>query len=381
MRDNDYSNELDIILKRIRNEANQKTESESEKEPLEPPKTREEMQEPPADEPAPETLEWQTAEEAAASERKKARKVFLRPAVIRANFKTRLLPAVKRFLGKILTRQFFLALGALVLIAALVFGGVKLYDYSKTAYLRPYIEKYGIEYPAGIREEFCDDYGKDQSTQGRLVIEDSATDTLISSKSVAVPDKGSTVLKDQHIRSVSLSRGNLETCYADPADFVNASQKVTFKTLFGDEEYRVAAAYYTNINPDLDGGYVFPYNACGNMTKRSFKSYLDWVKNKSAYRTGVECRYDDYYLSINTPATAEDDARFVILCVRVREGEEFEKTTKTKENKRVLKTQAYYDERGEVNPFRFAEHWYPEVYTDAAMTKTKRLSAKDFTND
>ena len=217
--------------------------------------------------------------------------------------------------------------------------------------------------------------------QGRLVIEDSATDALVSSKSVAVPDKGTTVLQDQHLRSISLEKGNLEAYYADADDFVNATQRVTFKTLFGDEEYKVAAAYYTNTNPDLDNGYVFPYNACGNLTARSFKSYLDWVKNKSAYHTGVECRYDDYYLSVSTPATAREDARFVVLCVRLRDGEEFEKTTSVKPNKRVLQTQAYYDEQGEVNPFRFASHWYPQVFTDAAKTKTKQLTAKDFIND
>ena len=381
--DNFEYNELEELLKKVREESKTEEEPVAEPEPLEPPKTRKELQAESADEPASENLEWLTPEEAA-EEEKKAKKSALpkiKPAVIKANFKTRLVPPIKRFCKKVFTRQLLLSVGSIALIAALVFGGIKLYDYSKTAYLRPYIEKYGIEYPEGIREEFCDDYGKDQTVQGRLVIEDTSTDTLVSSKSVAKPDKGSTVLKDEHLRSISLEKGNLETCYAAPENFVNSTQRVTFKTLFGDEEYKVAAAYYTNINPELDNGYVFPYNAWGNMTERSFKSYLDWIKNKSAYTTGVECKYDDYYLSISTPATAEEDARFVILCVRLRDGEEFEKTTNTKTNKRVLKTQAYYDEQGEQNPFRFASHWFPEIYTNSDRTKTKQLTAKDFENE
>ena len=384
MSDEFHYNELEEILKKIRSEEPPEASSQAdEMAELEPPKTREEMraEAQPETEPEPE-LEWFTAEEAAQAESKKKEKKKTIPkpdaAVIKANFKTQLLPKAKGFFKKLMTRRFYIAVGAAVLLLLVILGAVKLYDYSKTAYLKPYIEMYGIEYPEGIREEFCDEYGRNQTTAGQLIIEDCGVDSIVNAneKNAVIMDKGSTVLENQHLRSITLKKSNLEAYYATAEDFINASQLVTFRTLFDDEEYKVVAAYYVNTDPDKDDGYVFPYTAYGNLTERSFKSYIDWVKTMSEFTTGEKLPYDGYYLSVNSPAAKQKDTRFVILCVRV-DGD-FEKTTSTKANKRTYKTQSWYDENGKENPFRFAAQWYPEIYTNDERTETKKLTAKDF---
>ncbi len=368
------NNELEEILKKVR-ENHPELQPEDE---LLPPKTADELQR----EAQPQQDESEEAP-SKAEEDKPKKTPFLRPklSVIKANFKTRLLPRVTAFFKSVLVRRVLLALAVLAVLVGACFGGVKMYEYSKVAYLKPYEQKYGIEYPQGIREEYCDDYGKDQTFAGRLVIEDAGVDVAVAKSKkggTAVMEYGGTVLQKQHLRSVALPKDSLETQYATAQAYVNAGQRVVFKTLFGDEEYKVVAAYYANTDPDKDSGYVFPYNAWGNLTKRSYQSYIDRVNTRSLYLTGNRLDYADYYLSVNMPTGTQEDARFVLLCRRVEKDESFEKTETTKENKRIHHTQAWYDEHGEQNPYRLAADWYPEIYTDAALTKTKQLTAEDF---
>ncbi len=376
--DFDY-NELEEMLKKVR--SRQQTQPSSEEEPLEPPKTTQEMQSETqqSEQQAPEAEE----KENYAPDKVKIKMPELKfnTKVISANIKTRLLPAVKSVFKKELVRKSLLAVIAVIVLIGLGFGGVKLYQYAQVAYLKPYIEKYNIEFPDGIREEFCDDFGKDQRVMGRIVIADTSTDVLAGSKkegAAAYADAGSSVLDDQHIRSVALRDSGLEKYYGTAEAYVNASQLVTFKTLFDDEEYKVVAAYYANTNPKNDNGYVFPYNAYGTMTEKSFKSYIDRVNTRSLYNTGAQLDYGGYYLSISTPTSTEPDSRFVILCRKVGEEESFEKTADTKPNKRIRHTQKWYDEHKEKNPFWLAADWYPEIYTDSSRTKTVRLTEKDF---
>ena len=366
MENNNNYNELEEILRQVR-EKHPELQINDEPEELPPPEPK--KTEPPAEEPEP-------------KEEKPAPKLKPNKKIVKANFKTRVLPKAKAF-GKIAALRYAaIAVIAAAVVAGLVFGGIKVYEYAQVAYLKPYIEKYGIEFPDGIREEFCDAYGNDQTVAGKLVISDTSTDVLVNGSGndgAAVLEFGGTVLKKQHVRSIALDSGeSLEKDYSTAAAFKNASQLVTFRTLFDDEEYKVIAAYYANTNPDNDDGYVFPYNAWGNMTERSFKSYIDRVGTRSLYLTGIETNYEDCYLSINMPTSTEPDSRFVVLCKRVNKDEKFEKTLKTKPNRRIRKTQKWYDENGEDNPYKLAAKWYPEIYVNKEKTKTKQLTAKDF---
>ncbi|MBR2277963.1 MAG: hypothetical protein IJ872_02010 [Eubacterium sp.] len=381
MSDNFDFDELEEILRRVREQQGKTAENvESEPEPsdafapVEPPKPRVESApvEPPKEEKKPQV-----------KKQKVKKKKPLKPsgAIIRANVKTRLLPAVKSALGKVFTKRLGIAVLAVAVIAGVVFGGIKLYDYSKVAYLKPYVEKYGIDYPEGIRKEFCDAYGKDQRTAGTLIFDDNGKEIPVGGKSkkdLGVMELGSTVLEEQHLRSVALYNSALEQYYCTAKAYKSSSQHVVFKTLFDDEEYQVVAAYYANTNAKNDNGYVFPYNAWGNLTERSFKSYIDRVNTRSLYITGAKLDYEGYYLSVNMPTEKQPDSRFVLLCKRIERKRDFEKITKTKANKRIRHTQAWYDEHKQQNPYRLASNWYPQIYTDTTETKTRQLTEKDF---
>ncbi len=403
MADNFDFDELEKILERVREEqqANAEVSQDAKQEPvqndafepLEPPKTKEQMRaemlhsKPPEPEkkksPKPKKAPKPAKPKKEKAEKKQIKmpKVNVNTDVIKANFKTRLLPAVKKAFGKVFTKKLAYVLIAVAVIAGVIFGGIKIYDYSKVAYLKPYIQKYGVDYPEGIRKEFCDAYGMDRKAAGALVFDDLDKEISVggSAKNGAgVMEFGSTVLEDQHLRSVALDSSELEEYYSTAKAYTSASQRIVFKTLFEDEEYQVIAAYYANTNPDNDNGYVFPYNSWGNLTERSFKSYIDRVGTRSLYLTDVKTDYSGYYLSVNMPTDKQPDSRFVLLCKRVDGKDSFNKIKKTKQNRRIRQTQAWYDKHKQKNPYTLAAKWYPQIYTDKKRTKTQQLTAEDF---
>ncbi len=268
----------------------------------------------------------------------------------------------------------------LVLILGIV-GAVKIANYSKTAYIKKYEKQYNITLPAGILKEFCDLYGENQKFSGMLTIEDTKTDSVkvYSEKKsgCALLEKGSDVKEEQKIRAIAIDKsiGDIESVYSSAKGFLNSSQKVVFKTLFAEEEYRVVAAYYTNTKPEDDDGYVFPYNTYGNLTKGSFYQFTDRIKRKSLYDTGYKLLNENHILSISVPSDFMPDFRFVIVCVKADDG--FEKAENATVNSKIYYPQVWYDKNKQKNPYYLAGKWYPEIFVNDSGA-TKKLTAKDF---
>lgn len=296
------------------------------------------------------------------------------------NFKSNFLLKLKNFLKRTLTKQILIAFGIIVLILAIGFGGVKLYQYSRVAYLKPYIEKYNIEYPDGILEEMCDAYGKNQTTLGRINISDTKTDRYVLSvlrSDYAFLENGSDITKDQHFRAIRLNArdADLERVYSKPEGFLNSSQIVEFTTLFEKEQYKVVAAFYTNTKPEDDNGYLFPYNLYGNLTEKSFEDYKDRITHRALYDTGYEFLKEDYFLTLSVDSDFMEDFRFVVVCVKI-DKDEFEKSKTAEPNDNVHYPQVWYDENEKNNVFIFSSKWYPEIYIDEE--NTTKLSIDDF---
>lgn len=293
------------------------------------------------------------------------------------------IPKIKAWAKKVFTKQVIIALVSIVAVIAAVIGGVKLYEYSKIAYLKPYQEKYKIEYPVGILKQFCDPYGKNQHIVGNVEITDTKTKKYVTyqiTKNYAYSHTGTDVNKDQQFRAIDVTGySDLESVYSTAKGYVDASQLITFNTLFEENQYKVVAAFYTNTNAEDDMGYIFPYNAYGTMTEKSFKAYADRINSRSLYYTGYEMNMEDEFLSVSVDSDFMKDFKFVVLCVKT--DKHFEKSTKTSPNKKIHYPQAWYDQNKKENTYRFAAHWYPEIYTNAEKTKTKKLTMDDFDFD
>lgn len=298
----------------------------------------------------------------------------------KVNFKEKFGKLLKAFPQIFVKKQIGIVAISLVVAACGAIAGVKIYNYTQVAYLKPYIQKYNITYPKGILEQFCDQYGKDQSTVGSIDFDNQNDSFYITNKKTAncgFAPKGTDVYKDQQFRAIDVTgMYDIENEYSTKEGFLNASQKISFSTLFEKNEYQVIGAYYTNKAPEDDNGYVFPYNIYGNITEKSFNHYADSIMHRSLYNTNYEMTYDKNYISLYAESDYMSRFVFVIVCVQVDKS--FNKITNAEPKEKIHYPQICYDVQGAKNPYIFSGHWYPEIITDTETQKTKKLSADNF---
>lgn len=311
--------------------------------------------------------------------------VFVKPFVfVKEMFCDEIFPAAGRSFKKLLTKQFAIFLAVVVVIGAAGYGGYRLYEYSRVAYLNSYKKEFpGVEFPEGILEEMCGEYGKNQNVVCKISPKDKdefivATSDKEDNYAYAYPSFDAK--NEQQFQSIDISNvggfDDIESLYSTRDAFLDSSQMYDLTTLYSKSSYRVIAAFYTNTVATDDAGYVFPYNCYGNMTEKSFRSYVDKIKSRRLYDTGYNFSYDDKFLSISVDSDFMPNFKFVVLCVKNTQ-KNTEKSTTAIDNESVHYPQAWYDKNGETNPYRFSSNWYPEIYTDD-NSNTKRLTSKDF---
>ncbi len=134
---------------------------------------------------------------------------------------------------------------------------------------------------------------------------------------------------------------------------------IQFDTIYGSYKWKVIAAFITNANTKQDNGYFFPYNYTKLENETSFMNYIECLKERSLYDTGVDIVSTDKILTLSTCTYDFDDARFVVVARLVRPGEsETVDTSLAKENEKPHYPQAYYDKKKKKNPYKNAEKWY-----------------------
>lgn len=133
---------------------------------------------------------------------------------------------------------------------------------------------------------------------------------------------------------------------------------ISFNTLYQDFNFKIIATMITNINPEDDNGYVFPYYWTNLNSTLNYTAYLNQLSQRSLYDTGVEVLPTDRLLTLSTCYDEFEDSRLVVVARLVRPGESVEvNTSKAIANPNPRFPQAYYDEYGETNPFANAYRW------------------------
>lgn len=262
-------------------------------------------------------------------------------------------------------------------VAVCVFAVI---NYQKTAYLRPYEEEYpNVDFPSGIREEYCGQYAKAPSTTGAVSIDACGYSSYVLQSTVStMPNlsfsNSASGIDFNTVIHLPAGACDLESAFGSAQSYLASSQKITYSTLFEDYDFTVIGAFYTNKNPEDDGGYVFPYGITQKMTPLSFNDYTDRLYHRFLYETDYNLNYDtDKLLTIAIDSDFMPDFEFVVVCAL---GAPVQQSAQ--ENDSVHYPQAWYDERGEVNPYRFSDKWYPTVYTDESEEETSIQSKKDY---
>lgn len=267
-------------------------------------------------------------------------------------------------------KRFFIPVIAIVLMAVIAFSAVSIINYNKTAYLKPYEKGYpNVQFPVGIMEKYCDDFGKNPSLQGYIKIDDISFDGKIDLLNSQILAYGA----ERFNYVVYLDDNELESIYSTIDGYNNSTKKVEYTDLVNEYTFEVVGAFYTNTKEEDDNGYIFPYDTTEKMTLDSMNAYIDRITTRLTYKTndGGITRADTL-LTISCPTDYKKDYRFVVICKAV---DEIKPDLVATEKEYSHLTQSEYDEKGEVNPYRFASKWYPEIIItnpDGDSTTIKR---------
>ncbi len=107
--------------------------------------------------------------------------------------------------------------------------------------------------------------------------------------------------------------------YWDPAYFVE-NPIIDFHTVYGKRQYKIFGAFVANVNPDH--GEVFQYHTfIDGDSAADVQEFIYNVKVRSILNTGVDVQPSDELLTLSTCTYEFDNARFVIVARRLRDGE------------------------------------------------------------
>lgn len=358
------SENKDDIGKLLEEYKEQRENRITEQQPLEPPKRRDELIDFAKDD---------TEEKLKKAKKEKPKKS---PEEIEAQKQARK-EKLKKISRIVFSKKVLFSLLAILLAVAIGFGIKFGISYSKTAYLNPYQEKYpDVDFPVGILEKYCDDYGSAPDTMGYISISDTDTNKYLSKSDMhPISDINST-----YNYVVYLDTKELEQHYKNAEAYNNSYKEIFFSNLFDDYTFEVAGAFYTNTKAEDDDGYIFPYNTTEKMTFESTNQFLERINSRLLYNVkGVDLTRQDTLLTISCPTDYRADYRFVVVCKAV-DKINTDIAAEDKNPERIHRTASEYKESNTENPYRFAGKWYPEIitYDDEGNETTLKKTIEDY---
>ncbi|MBR2953826.1 MAG: class B sortase [Clostridia bacterium] len=125
---------------------------------------------------------------------------------------------------------------------------------------------------------------------------------------------------------------------------------IEFSTLYKSYTFKVFAVFIATDSPVSDNG--FSYTVTDFMSDNKFGEFINEVKSRSLINTDVSVQTDDKILTLVTPTREFDNARLVVMGRMVRENESPDvNVDDVTLNTSPKYPQAWYDKKGESNPF------------------------------
>ena len=284
--------------------------------------------------------------------------------------------APRRPLTKKQKRGLGIALACLVVAVALAFAIPAIQSSRQNAYLKPYEAKYGMHYPAGMLEQYCDAYGKDRELAGFLTYGKSGEVAVSKTKNESQPylDSGSDFLHfgfNTVIYGTESQLPDLETAYGSAAACNASGTTLAYNSLFETGQWQVVGALYVNTKAKDDKGYCFPYNVTGRMTPDSYKQFYARLTNRMIYTSGRTLTRSDQLLTLSTDSGLYPGWKFVLVAAKDGEARD------VRDVQTPQYPQKYFDDQGKKNPYAPFNKWYPEVYVGDGE-QTSRQNKKDY---
>lgn len=99
-----------------------------------------------------------------------------------------------------------------------------------------------------------------------------------------------------------------DLCKYTDADFYKEHPTIAFDTLSGLGKYEVVAAFKFNTNRE-----TFKYNEYTLMDEVQFAEFMENVRARQLYDTGVTAEYGDQLLTLSTCEYTYPNGRFVVV--------------------------------------------------------------------
>ncbi len=132
-------------------------------------------------------------------------------------------------------------------------------------------------------------------------------------------------------------------------DFYKENPVIQFTTLYDTQtvDYKIVSIFIVNTKKYDSTDSVFNYRVVDFSNEYQFMIYMNELQQRSIINTGVDVQYGDKLLTLSTCTYEFDDARFVVVARRVRDGESSEvDLSKTSKNNDVVYPKAYYKGTG-----------------------------------
>ena len=151
--------------------------------------------------------------------------------------------------------------------------------------------------------------------------------------------------------------------YRNP-DHYKKNPLIKYSTLTGEYTFKICAVFYVAVNPSDDAGYFFNY-IYPDMSDSNMTGYIDQVKQRALYETGVSLEPTDKIITLSTciyDLGKSVDTRLVVLGRLLHEGEsESIDTSLVKNNPDFRRPQVWYTRNGKTNPYTNAAKWEPSA--------------------
>lgn len=149
--------------------------------------------------------------------------------------------------------------------------------------------------------------------------------------------------------------------YKDKQNFID-NPIIRYSTLYGEYTYKIVAAFLSTTQPSHDNGYFFNY-IYPDMSDNNMVGYIEQVKQRALYETGVSLEPTDKIITLSTciyDYGKNIDTRFVVVARLLHEGESEEiDASLVKDNPDYRRPQVWYNSKGKQNPYKNTAKWQP----------------------
>lgn len=151
--------------------------------------------------------------------------------------------------------------------------------------------------------------------------------------------------------------------YRDMNHFIE-NPVIRYSTLYKEYTFKICAVFLSSTQTKDDNGYFFNY-IYPDMSESNMVGYIEQVKQRMLYDTGVSLEPTDKVITLSTciyDYGKNVDTRLVVVGRLLHEGEsESIDASLVKDNPDYRRPQVWYNRYGKTNPYKNAEKWQPSA--------------------